>query len=187
MFSVSFQIILFPVLWTTGEVYSWCCLVFQSSAVASMAVSVTRHHVCTILMISIALFVLSSCVAMRAALRRRDHSSATFVAAATLLLAALHVTVRAHERVYSGAARRRRRGALRALAWALSSGLTGMFAHRVATITPAPPPFAVLIWSVAGAAVTGGFYLLFVVHEHGMEMETLPYVPRYGIDHRQES
>ena len=130
-----------------------------------MAVTLTRHHVGTVL--SIALFVLSSCVAMRRSLRRGDHSAAMFVTAAALLLAALHVTVRAHER-----AARRRRGALKALAWALSSALTGMFAHRVAAIAP----FAVMVWSMAGAAVTGGFYLLFVVHDHGME--TLPYVPR---------
>jgi len=141
-----------------------------------MSVTLTRHHVGTVL--SIALFVLGSCVAMRRSLHRGDHSAAMFVTAAALLLAALHVTVRAHER-----AARRRRGALKALAWALSSALTGMFAHRVAAIAPAPP-FAVMVWSMAGAAVTGGFYLLFVVHDHGME--TLPYVPRYGSDHRQE-
>jgi hypothetical protein len=143
----------------------------------SLAIEHGCDHVATVL--SVALSVLSSCVA----LRRGDHSSGMFVAEATLLLAALHVTVRAHERVDYDAARRRRRGALRALAGAPSSALTGMFAHRVALIAPAPP-FAVLVWSMAGAAVTGGFHLLFVVHDHGME--TLPYVPRYGSDHRQE-
>ncbi|XP_062184869.1 uncharacterized protein LOC133888585 [Phragmites australis] len=104
-----------------------------------------------------ALLMVNSCVATHRALGRGDDSAALFVAAATVLLAALLATVRAHD----DEAVRRRRGPLKALAWALSAALTGMFAHRVGALAPAPP-VAALVWSMAAATVAGGFYCVFV-------------------------
>ncbi|OEL13364.1 hypothetical protein BAE44_0025615 [Dichanthelium oligosanthes] len=104
-----------------------------------------------------ALFLLNSGVAMRRALGRRDAWSAAFVAAATVLVAALLATVRAHERARDEG----RRGLLKAVAWAVSAALTAMFAHRVAAISPGPA-VAALAWAMAGVTVAGGFVCLFV-------------------------
>jgi hypothetical protein len=107
---------------------------------------------------------INSCVAIR---RARDASSAIFVAVATLLLVALLATVRAHQRAGHGDDdRRRRRTLLKAAAWVLSLALTVMFAHRVAALAPAPL-FAGAVWSMAAAAVGGGFCLLFL-HDAGV-------------------
>ncbi|GJN18542.1 hypothetical protein PR202_gb05714 [Eleusine coracana subsp. coracana] len=110
-----------------------------------------------LLALALALLAVNSCVATRRARSRGDVSSAIFVAASTLLLLALLAAVRAHEHAGS----RRRRGQLKAVAWALSSALTVMFAHRVAALAPTPA-FAAMVWSLAAATVAGGFYFLFV-------------------------
>lgn len=112
-----------------------------------------------LLALALALLGVNSCVSIRRAQARGDVSSAVFAAASTLLLLALLATVRAHERAV-----RRRRGQLKAVAWALSSALTVMLAHRIAALAPAPS-LAVVVWSMAAATVGAGFYLLFFVHD----------------------
>ncbi|KAJ1284072.1 hypothetical protein BS78_03G175600 [Paspalum vaginatum] len=104
-----------------------------------------------------ALFLLNSWVAARRALRHGDAPAAAFVAAATVLVAALLATVSAHGRARD----ERRRGLLKAAAWALSAALTAMFARRVAALAPAPA-VAALVWTMAGSTVAGGFYCVFV-------------------------
>ncbi|TVU34268.1 hypothetical protein EJB05_16099, partial [Eragrostis curvula] len=112
--------------------------------------------------LALALLAVNSCVAMRRARERGDVSSSIFVASSTLLLIALLATVRAHEQTGGNeAVDRRRRGQLKAVAWALSTVLTVMFAHRVAALAPTAT-FAALIWSMAAATVCGGFFFLFV-------------------------
>ncbi|KAK3161127.1 hypothetical protein QOZ80_1BG0072420 [Eleusine coracana subsp. coracana] len=107
---------------------------------------------------ALTLLATNSRVAMRRARARGDVSSAIFVAASTLLFVALLATVHAHDL----AGGRRRRDALKALAWALSTALTAMFAHRVVALVSAPS-LAALIWSMAAATVAGGFCCLFVI------------------------
>ncbi|KAL6615462.1 hypothetical protein ACP70R_037732 [Stipagrostis hirtigluma subsp. patula] len=111
-----------------------------------------------------ALVVLVSGAAVHRARARGDTSSAMFAAVSALLLAALLAAVVAHERAAGGAGGGLRRGQLKAAAWALSAALTGMFAHRVAALAPAPSS-AILVWGAGAATAAGGFYCLFVHDE----------------------
>lgn len=106
-----------------------------------------------LLTFALALLAINSWLAMCRARASGDVSSAIFVAASTILLIALLVTVRAVE----DDGDRRRRVSLKALVWALSAARTVMFAHRVAGLA-----FAGTVWSMAAATVGGGFCLLFV-------------------------
>jgi hypothetical protein len=121
-----------------------------------VAGSVSSSSATTLLALALGLLGTSSCVAMRRARARGDVSSAIFVAASTLLLVALLATVGAHQRPDQ-----QRRGPLKAAAWALSTTLTVLFAHRVAALASAPS-LAVAIWSMAASTVAGGFCCLFV-------------------------
>jgi hypothetical protein len=49
--------------------------------------------------------------------------------------------------------------------WTLATLLTLMFSHRVAGLMPFP--VAVAVWAMAGSTILGGFYLLFICHDHG--------------------
>ncbi|CAL4956008.1 unnamed protein product [Urochloa decumbens] len=111
--------------------------------------------------LALALFLLNSGIAIRRALGRGDAGAATFVVATTALMCALLGVVRVHERAVA-----RRWALLRAAAWALSTALTAMFAHRVAGFAPAPA-VAALVWGMAGTTMVGGFCCLFV---HGEDV-----------------
>jgi hypothetical protein len=93
---------------------------------------------------------------------RHDPWAVAFVVASFLILVSLFYALRVFETQPIGSpGRAHAKGAV----WTLVTLLTLMFSHRVAGLMPFP--VAVAVWAMAGSTILGGFYILFICHDHG--------------------
>ncbi|NDW60192.1 hypothetical protein G0P98_27470, partial [Yangia sp. PrR004] len=87
----------------------------------------------------------------------RDLPSILFVAGSYVDLVLLFVCLRLFE---SAPRDSTRRWWLKACVWALTTLLTVMFSHKVASIMP--PLVALVVWAMAFATIAGGFFAFFI-------------------------
>ncbi|WVZ82554.1 hypothetical protein U9M48_029808 [Paspalum notatum var. saurae] len=85
-----------------------------------------------------------------------DAGSVAFVLATDAALLLLFLCLRRFERAHGG----EDRGRIKAAVWALTTGLTAMFASRVAPLMP--PLVAAAVWGMAVATAAAGFWALFL-------------------------
>lgn len=89
-----------------------------------------------------------------------DKAAIAFVVSSYVTVVALFACLRWFERAPPGSTTR---GKLKVAVWALTTVLTMLFSYKVAAIMPVP--VQVLVWWMAFAAISGGFYAFFIHKE----------------------
>ncbi|CAL5048399.1 unnamed protein product [Urochloa decumbens] len=95
-----------------------------------------------------------------------EPGAVVFVVASYLDLVFLFACLRVFERTPRDSPRREW---LKAAVWALTTLLTVMFSHKVASIMP--PVVALVVWAMAFITIAGGFYAFFIHKDKEAQLE----------------